>query len=82
MDWRKIARLEKEPALSTTQKVLLAGAVALVVQPAIRILSHKLKRTQADAAKLENSVDKTLKDTFPASDPPASHYYDIPVNRQ
>jgi hypothetical protein len=82
MDWRKLARIEKEPTLSTTQKVLLAGAVALVTQPALRILSHKLGRTRREAAALENSVDKSLKDTFPASDPPASHYYDIPVNRQ
>ena len=26
--------------------------------------------------------DKSLKDSFPASDPPASQFFDIPVNRQ
>ena len=26
--------------------------------------------------------DKAIKDSFPASDPPASQYFDIPVNRQ
>ena len=82
MDWRKLVRLEKEPALSTAQKVFLAGAVALAAQPAIRILSQRLRRNNTDEAMLEKSVDKTLKDTFPASDPPASHYYDIPVNRR
>ena len=81
MDWRKLARLEREPALNATQKVLLAGAVALAAQPVIRMLSHKLRRVR-DEQMLEKSVDKTLKDTFPASDPPASHYYDIPVNRR
>ena len=30
----------------------------------------------------EKVHDKTLKDSFPASDPPASQYFDIPVNRQ
>lgn len=30
----------------------------------------------------ERHYDKTLKDTFPASDPPASQYFDIPVNRR
>jgi hypothetical protein len=25
--------------------------------------------------------DKTLKDTYPASDPPASQFFDIPANR-
>jgi hypothetical protein len=82
MDWRKLARIERQPALSPAQKVLLAGAVALVAQPAIRILSQRLRRTQDEGSTLEKSVDKTLKDTFPASDPPASHYYDIPVNRR
>ena len=82
MDWRRFVRLERAPALNTTQKVLLAGAVALAAQPAIRILSHRLKRAQNDEGTLEKSLDKALKDTFPASDPPASHYYDIPVNRQ
>ena len=28
------------------------------------------------------NIDKSLKDTYPASDPPASHYFDIPANRQ
>ena len=32
---------------------------------------------QADAIR-----DKSLKDSFPASDPPASQFFDIPVNRQ
>ena len=31
--------------------------------------------------RVEAARDKTLKDSFPASDPPASQYFDIPVNR-
>jgi hypothetical protein len=32
--------------------------------------------------RVESVHDKTLKDSFPASDPPASQFFDIPVNRQ
>jgi hypothetical protein len=37
---------------------------------------------QKTTARTESVADKTLKDSFPASDPPASQYFDIPVNRQ
>jgi hypothetical protein len=34
------------------------------------------------ARQIDAVRDKTLKDSFPASDPPASQFFDIPVNRQ
>ena len=34
------------------------------------------------AQQTDATLDKTLKDSFPASDPPASQFFDIPVNRQ
>lgn len=42
------------------------------------------RRTDAAQRKkiTERHYDKTLKNTFPASDPPASQYFDIPVNRR
>lgn len=72
--------------MTTAQKAALGGAIALVAAPAIRILAANLRkrRLNGDQARAESeaAIDKGLKDTYPASDPPASHYFDIPVNRQ
>jgi hypothetical protein len=59
----------------------VAGAVALVAVPAIRKLSRRRSVTHPQAQK-EPAIDKSLQDTYPASDPPASRYVDIPVNRR
>jgi hypothetical protein len=75
----------RRSGLSTVQKAALGSAIALVAAPAIRIIATNLRRRfvdQPERAKSEASIDTALKDTYPASDPPASHYYDIPVNRQ
>lgn len=71
--------------LSGAQKAALGGAIALLAAPAIKIVATNLRRRLAERpaqAKDEAALDKTLKDTYPASDPPASHYFDIPANRQ
>jgi hypothetical protein len=69
--------------LSAAQKAALGGAIALVAAPAIKVISQSLReRWLRPQTKTEAAVDKTLKDTYPASDPPASRYFDIPVNRQ
>lgn len=70
---------------STAQKAALGGAIALVAAPAIRVIAANLRQRWIDRptqAKSEAALDKTLKDTYPASDPPASRYFDIPANRQ
>ncbi|MET0986271.1 MAG: hypothetical protein ABW034_12780 [Steroidobacteraceae bacterium] len=75
----------RRPRFSTAQMAALGGAIALVAAPAIRIVASNLRRRLADQplkAKSEAAIDKTLKDTYPASDPPASRYFDIPANRQ
>lgn len=72
---------------TTAQKVALGGAIALVAAPAIRLVASSLRQRrlfgdQPLKTKGEAAIDKTLKDTYPASDPPASRYFDIPANRQ
>lgn len=59
----------------------LAGAVALIALPAIRRWNRRWTIRHPDAQK-EPAIDKSLQDTYPASDPPASRYFDIPVNRR
>ena len=59
----------------------VAGAVALIALPAIRKLNRRWSITHPQAQK-EPAIDKSLQDTYPASDPPASRYFDIPVNRR
>lgn len=59
----------------------LAGAVALIALPALKRMSRRWTVTHPQAQK-EPAIDKSLQDTYPASDPPASRYFDIPVNRR
>lgn len=65
--------------LSATGLVVIGAVIAAVVlaRRALRRanVSQQIKTT-------EQRRDKSLKDTYPASDPPASQYFDIPVNRQ
>lgn len=60
--------------------LLLVGAVVASVMLVRKALdqSHLAQATK----KTEQQRDKILKDTYPASDPPASQYFDIPVNRR
>mgnify|MGYP001057567848 CR=1 FL=1 len=63
----------------------LAGAVALIAFPAIRSAVRRANRRWQIAhpqASREPAIDNSLRDTYPASDPPASRYFDIPVNRR
>lgn len=63
------------------ETILLAGALALIVAPAVRNITRRW-RLKHPVAQAETAIDKSLKDSFPASDPPASRYFDIPVNRR
>jgi hypothetical protein len=45
------------------------------------IIYRQNQRSKAHG-QVEAKRDKTLKDSFPASDPPATQFFDIPVNRQ
>jgi hypothetical protein len=59
----------------------LLGAAALITMPACKGIARRW-RVRNPVAKGEPAIDKSLKDTYPASDPPASRYVDIPVNRR
>jgi hypothetical protein len=61
--------------------LVLVGALALIALPALKRLGRRWTVTHPQAKK-EPAIDKSLKDTYPASDPPASRYFDIPVNRR
>jgi hypothetical protein len=61
--------------------VALLSAVVLIAAPAYRGIARRW-RLKHPRAKSEPAIDKQLKDTYPASDPPASRYFDIPVNRR
>ncbi len=64
-----------------TRSLLFVGALGLIASPLIKSLRARWA-VQKTTARTESVADKTLKDSFPASDPPASQYFDIPVNRQ
>jgi hypothetical protein len=59
----------------------LLGALTLAGVIATTLL--RTARNQRGARhRVEKLRDDTLRNTFPASDPPASQYFDIPANRQ
>lgn len=68
-------------AAGTLETVLLLGALALIAMPAINSIARRW-RVKHPLAHAEHAIDKSLKDSFPASDPPGSRYFDIPVNRR
>lgn len=65
--------------LSTTGWMMLGALVAAGVLLR-KLLQHSAAAQHSHTT--EQRRDKILKDTFPASDAPASQYFDIPINRQ
>jgi hypothetical protein len=63
------------------ETVALLSAAVLIATPAWRGIARRW-RLKHPRAKSEPAIDKQLNDTYPASDPPASRYFDIPVNRR
>ena len=63
------------------ETAVLLGAAALVAWPAARNIARRW-RLRHPKAETDPAVDKSLKDTFTASDPPAQRYVDIPINRR
>jgi len=66
---------------NAAETVLLLSALALISLPAISSISRRW-RVKHPLARTEKAIDKSLKDSFPASDPPGSRYFEIPVNRR
>jgi hypothetical protein len=67
--------------LDGVRTLALLGALALIAAPALRSISRRWK-IRHPAALAEQAIDESLTETFPASDPPASRYVDIPENRK
>jgi hypothetical protein len=72
---------EERSGWGFTQTLLFIGAVGVVAWPFVKRYLRQ-SESQQQAAKTQATTDTTLKDTFPASDAPASQYFDIPVNRR
>jgi hypothetical protein len=71
----------RHSTLEVLETIALLSAAVLIAVPACRGIARRW-RLRHPIAKSEPALDKQLKDTFPASDPPASRYFDIPVNRR
>jgi hypothetical protein len=71
----------RRTSFDVLQTVALLSAVVLIAAPAYRGIARRW-RLKHPRAKSEPAIDKQLNDTYPASDPPASRYFDIPVNRR
>lgn len=67
--------------LGTLASLALLGAVALLVAPAVKSITRKWRVRHPRAAQ-EAGIDESLEETYPASDPPAQRYVDIPENRR
>ena len=71
----------RHSAFDVLETVALLGAAVLIATPACRGIARRW-RLRHPRARTEPAIDKQLKDTYPASDPPASRYFDIPRNRR
>lgn len=63
------------------QNLALVGAFALLTSPVWCNIARRW-RVKYPKALRERAIDDSLKGTYPASDPPASRYVDIPSNRR
>jgi hypothetical protein len=75
---RKIGR---KPATNQYVKLGVVFGVAAAVGFVAREIYRRVQIIKSQGH-VDAVHDKTLKGSFPASDPPASQYFDIPVNRQ
>jgi hypothetical protein len=71
----------RRATLDVLETVALLSAAVLIAVPAYRGISRRW-RVRNPRARSEVAIDRQLQDTYPASDPPASRYVDIPVNRR
>jgi uncharacterized membrane protein YcjF (UPF0283 family) len=59
----------------------IAASVGFIAREVYRLIRVR-RQAKESAAHVDAVHDKALKGSFPASDPPASQFFDIPVNRQ
>ena len=65
----------------TFSKLLLVSAIGALAYPAAKEI-YRRWRVKHPVATAEPQIDTALQHTYPASDPPASRYVDIPENRR
>jgi hypothetical protein len=78
-------KLGRSPPTSNYVKIGAVVSVIGIAAVAIGFVARDIYRRSKiskSLGRVEAVRDKTLKDSFPASDPPASQYFEIPVNRQ
>ena len=73
--------MKRTSAFDTIETLVLLGAMALLAAPACKGIARRW-RIRHPLAASEPMLDESLKETYPASDPPATRYIDIPVNRR
>jgi hypothetical protein len=73
--------MKRRSAFDTIETLVLLGAMALLATPACKGIARRW-RIRHPLAASEPMVDESLKETYPASDPPATRYIDIPINRR
>jgi hypothetical protein len=78
---REVDGVRRRSASNTIETLLLLGAAALIATPAVQGIARRWRIRHPRAAS-ERMIDESLKDTYPASDPPATRYIDIPANRR
>ena len=71
----------RHSVFDAVESIVLLGVLALIAMPAIKGIARRY-RVRNPSARDEERVDESLKETFPASDAPASRYVDIPSNRR
>ncbi len=71
----------RSSAFDVLETIALVGAIGLIVSPALKGIVHRWRLRHPEATS-EAAVDESLVETFPASDPPASRFVDIPENRK
>ncbi|HWK75222.1 MAG TPA: hypothetical protein VNQ81_13180 [Povalibacter sp.] len=71
----------RRAGLDLVQSIAMIGALGLIAMPAIKGIARRWRILYPRAAS-EQAIDESLDKTYPASDPPASRYVDIPGNRR
>ncbi|HEY7639924.1 MAG TPA: hypothetical protein VH814_09385 [Steroidobacteraceae bacterium] len=61
------------------ETVALLSAAVLIATPACQGIARRWRLRHPRASR-EPAIDEQLQETYPASDPPASRYFDIPSN--
>ncbi len=76
-----MSRHRRSAAFDALETLALVSALGLIAAPALKGIAYRW-RLQHPQARSDAAVDESLEDTFPASDPPAGRFVDIPENRK